>query len=351
MTLLDDLNIRYPIIQAPMAGVSTPALAAAVSVAGALGSLGLGASSVDDAQAQIHAVRDSTDRPFNVNFFCHALPRSNERERHAWRDHLTPYFREQGIEPPEDIENIYVPIDANQAMRDLVLCERPPVVSFHFGVPGHGFIQAIHDYGGHVLICVTSADEADCAVAAGADALVAQGAEAGGHRGNFDADNDAEMGLIPLIGDLLRCQELPVIAAGGLMNGQSIDAVLRLGASAAQLGTAFVGCPESGASTTYRDVLRSARATGITRCISGRPARGVVGPFQTRIGSGAPHVPDYPLPYDAAKQLNAAAKVRGNHQFAPNWAGQGVTLLREKPAAELVSILVQELEASRAESF
>lgn len=347
MSLLADLAIRYPIIQAPMAGVTTPALAAAVSEAGALGSLGLGAASAEDAREQIRAVRQRTDQPFNVNFFCHAAPQSSAAVRRAWLDHLAPYFQAQNAEPPSDLNDIYAPIDSNADMREVILTEQPPVVSFHFGVPGHGLIDAVHDYGGRVLICVTTADEADRAAAAGADALIAQGVEAGGHRGNFDADHDAEIGLIALVRLVAARHSLPIIAAGGLMDGQSIAAVLRLGAAAAQLGTAFVSCPESGAAPAYRKVLRDAEATGITRYISGRPARGVVGPFQTDIATGAPQVPDYPLTYDAAKQLNAAAKARDEFQYVPNWAGQGVALSREKPAAELVTLLMAELARAR----
>ncbi len=350
MGILEDLDVRYPIIQAPMAGVTTPALAAAVSEAGALGSLGLGAASADAAREQIREVRARTDRPFNVNFFCHETPQSSPAVRRAWLDYLAPHFRAQDAEPPADIEDIYAPIDANAAMRDVVLNERPPVVSFHFGIPAHGLIDAIHEYGGRVLICVTTPDEADRAAAAGADALVAQGMEAGGHRGNFHADHDEEIGLIALVRVLATRHTLPIIAAGGLMDGQSIDAVIRLGAAAAQLGTAFIGCPESAAAPAYRDVLRHAKTTGLTRCISGRPARGVVGPFQTEIAADAPQIPDYPLTYDAAKQLNAAAKARDDNRYAPNWAGQGVTLIREKPAAEIVAVLVQELATAGAAS-
>lgn len=350
MDLLAKLAIRYPVIQAPMAGVTTPALVAAVSRAGALGSLGLGAASAEQAREQIRELRQRTDKPFNVNFFCHAPPRSNHAVRQAWLNHLAAYFHAQGTEPPADVRDIYAPIDAHAAMRDVVLAERPPVVSFHFGVPGHGLTEAIHAYGGRVLICVTTRDEADRAVASGADALVAQGVEAGGHRGNFDPDNDAEIVLAALIRTLVARHSLPIIAAGGLMDGQSIAAVLRSGAAAAQLGTAFIRCPESAAAPAYRDVLRHAVATGITRCISGRPARGVVGPFHAGIAAQAPRIPDYPLAYDAAKQLNAAAKARGDHRYAPNWAGCGVALSREMPAAELVSTLVRELEAARAAS-
>ena len=328
-----------------MAGATTPELAIAVCNAGALGSLGLGAASADKARAEIEAVKAGTDGAFNVNFFCHARPTTDAAGRRAWLDHLAPYFRAQGASAPTDLDNIYQPIDDNPAMQDVILETRPPVVSFHFGIPAKPLIQAIHDYGGQVWICVTTLDEAEAAETAGADVLVAQGMEAGGHRGNFDAAQDAETGLTALLSVLARHCRRPIVAAGGLMDGRAIRGVMSMGAAGAQLGTAFVACPESAAAPAYRDALRQAGATAITRAISGRPARGIVGPFQTEIAPGAPSVPDYPLTYDAAKQLHAAAKAHGDHRFAPNWAGQGVALTRELPAADLVAALVGEMTA------
>tara|TARA_B100001079_G_scaffold257311_1_gene254555 strand:+ start:1234 stop:2265 length:1032 start_codon:yes stop_codon:yes gene_type:complete len=342
--LFEDLSVRHPIVQAPMAGVTTPALAAAVSEAGALGSLGLGAASPDKAREEIEGVRALTDRAFNVNFFCHAPPMSGADERRAWLAHLAPYFQAQGAVVPDDLANIYQPINDNPAMQEVIFQTRPPVVSFHFGVPSAALIDGIHDYGGQVWICVTTPTEAEQAVAAGASALIAQGVEAGGHRGNFAAEHDAEFGLVALLRILVRRHSVPIIAAGGLMDGTAIHGVLSMGAAAAQLGTAFVACPESAAAPAYRDALRLGQATEITQAISGRPARGLVGPFQSDIAPGAPWVPDYPLAYDAAKQLHAAAKANNDHRYAPNWAGQGVALSREMPGAELVAVLVEEMK-------
>ena len=326
-----------------MAGATTPALAAAVSEAGALGSLGLGAASPEKAREEIKGVRALTDRAFNVNFFCHAAPVSDAETRRAWLAHLAPYFQAQGAAVPDDLANIYQPINDNPAMQAVILETQPPVVSFHFGVPSAALVDGIHDYGGQVWICVTTPAEAAQAVDGGADALVAQGVEAGGHRGNFNAEEDAELGLVALLRILKRTYSLPIIAAGGLMDGVAIHGVLAMGAAAAQLGTAFVACPESAAAPAYRDALRMGQATEITQAISGRPARGVIGPFQSDIAPGAPWVPDYPLAYDAAKQLHAAAKANGDHRYAPNWAGQGVALTRELAAGDLVLALVDEM--------
>lgn len=311
-------NLRYPIIQAPMAGVTTPELAAAVSNAGALGSLGLGSFGVDRARDEMRAVRRLTDQSFNVNFFCHQPPRSDINTRRAWIDHLAPWFREQGAEPPEDLVSINTPINDNPAMQALIREEQPPIVSFHFGTPDTTLVDDIHDYGGQVLISVTTLAEAESAAAVGADALVAQGVEAGGHRGVFDARQDREIGLVPLVRSLVRQQSLPVIAAGGLMDGTAIRAIRQLGAVAAQLGTAFIPCPEAATMDRYRSVLRQAGETRLTRAISGRPARGVVGVFQQHIAADGPEIPDYPLTYDAAKKLSTAARTNDDFRFLPD---------------------------------
>lgn len=342
-------NLDHPIIQAPMAGVTTPELAAAVSSAGALGGLGLASASVDRAREQIRRIRQLTDRPFNVNFFCHQAPASDAATRRAWIDHLTPWLRQQHARPPTDLAPINTPINDNPAMQALIREEKPPIVSFHFGTPIPALVKTIQGYGGQVLICVTTAEEAERAEAAGADALIAQGMEAGGHRGVFDARKDQEIGLMPLVRTLVQQRSLPVIAAGGLMDGTAIHAILQLGAVAAQLGTAFIPCPEAATTDRYRLVLRQARETQLTRAISGRPARGVVGVFQQHIAPDAPAIPDYPLAYDVAKQLSAAAQANGDYRFLPDWAGQGVAMLREMPAAELVATLARELAEAEQE--
>lgn len=339
-------GVPYPVVQAPMAGVSTPALAAAVAEAGGLGSLGLGGTGVARAREQIREVRALTSRPFNVNFFCHAPPLDRPAVTRAWLEHLRPHFQAQGAASPESLEEIYAPIDASPAMVAMLTEERPPVVSFHFGVPAAAVVRAVHGYGGRVLIGATTPTEGRAAEAAGADAVVAQGIEAGGHRGNFDPDVDEALGLLPLVRRLVAGLSVPVIAAGGIMDGAGIRAVLALGAAGAQLGTAFILCPESAATPAHLAALKSGAAahTAVTRAISGRPARGIVGVFQREIGRcGETIVPDYPLAYDAAKRLNAAARDAGSDAYAPNWAGQGAPLCREVPAGDLVAGLVREL--------
>lgn len=343
------LGIRYPLIQAPMAGVSTPELAAAVSGAGALGSLGLGAASPEQAREAIRTTRELTDRPFNVNFFCHRPARHDPDREQAWLQYLQPFFKEFGATPPARLTPVYRSLYENPDMLSMLLEERPAVVSFHFGLPPATWIRRLQEAGIVTLACVTNQAEAMQAEAAGVDALVVQGTEAGGHRGVFvPGPEDPQLGLLPLLRMLRQRCRLPLIAAGGIMDGAGIGAALTLGASAVQLGTAFLLTPESGANAGYRDAIRRAADTGLTRittAISGRPARAIVNRVHTDIDRPeAPAVPDYPIAYDAGKALAAAASARGCHDFSAHWAGQGVARARAMPAAELVQILMQELQ-------
>ena len=342
------LGLRLPIVQAPMAGVSTPELAAAVSNAGGLGSIGIGAVSAGQGRQQIVATRALTDRPFNVNVFCHAPAQRNPEREAAWLAHLAPLFAEAGIAPPAALNEIYTSFLADDAGFDMLLEQRPPVVSFHFGLPSPEQIRALRQAGIYTMATATHAQEADLIERAGIDAIVAQGIEAGGHRGIFDPDAEDEgLATSVLVRMLVRKTRRPVIAAGGIMDGQGIRAALDLGAAAAQLGTAFVLCPESSANDSYRHNLKSARAatTRQTRVFSGRPARGLVNRL-VRHGEAvsSPLPAAYPVAYDAAKQLAAAAAKLGNNEFAAQWAGQGAPLARELTAAELVETLARELE-------
>ncbi|SPA56001.1 NAD(P)H-dependent flavin oxidoreductase [Cupriavidus taiwanensis] len=350
LPLLRRLGIRTPIIQAPMAGVSTPALAAAVTNAGGLGSLGVGAMDAEAARKAIRETRALTSGPFNVNVFCHAPAVADAAREQAWLAYLAPRFAEFGATPPAALREIYRSYVSDEAMHAMLLEERPAVVSFHFGLPDAGRIRALRDAGIVLLASATSLDEARAIEAAGLDAIVAQGIEAGGHRGVFDpAAVDEGLGTFALVRVLATQTRLPVIAAGGIMDGAGIAAALALGAQAAQLGTAFIACPETVADGPYREALLQPhkRPTVLTRAISGRHARGLANRF-TELGAaaGAPATPDYPTAYDAGKALHAAAKAHGSADFAAQWAGQAVALARALPAAELVSALAGELAAS-----
>jgi len=337
------LGIDCPIIQAPMAGTATPALAAAVSNAGALGSISIAATDAEGGRAMLGQLHGATAAPFNVNVFCHVPARPDAAIEAAWLDHLAPFFRAFEVEPPAALHDIYTSFsDGDGQLR--VLLERPPkVVSFHLGLPPAGHIDALKRAGVTLLASATNLDEALQVQAAGIDIVVAQGDEAGGHRGIFDTGAaDPHLSTAALLRLLAGRLAIPVVAAGGIMDGHDIAAAVAAGALAAQLGTAFVLCPESSANAAYRAMLASARArhTALTTVISGRPARGIVNRFLREVGApGHPPVPAFGIAYDGGKQLIAAAAGAGNHEFAAHWAGGGAARARAMPAAQLVALL------------
>lgn len=349
MTLLELLGIDLPIIQAPMAGVATAELAAAVANAGALGSIGVGATDAPGARRMIAAFRERSRRSLNVNVFCHEPAKADPSRESTWIEHLRPHFESVGASPPAQLREIYRSFLEDEAMLAALLAEKPRVVSFHFGLPSAARIRALRDAGIVLLASATNLSEASAAQKAGVHAVVAQGYEAGGHRGLFDPDADDDcLGTVALTRVLVRHLAVPVVAAGGIMDGAGIAATLRLGAEAAQLGTAFIACPESSADAGFRQALASdsANHTVMTRAISGRPARCLRNRF-TALGAGvsARQIPAYPIAYDAGKALNAAAKAAHESGYGAQWAGQGAPLARALPAAELVRVLARELEA------
>lgn len=340
------LGIRHPIIQAPMAGVSTPKLAAAVSDAGALGSIAVGTGDALQARAAIQEVRKLTSKPFSVNLFTHRPAQAFPEREACWLEHLRPSFEALGASPPASLREIFTSFVADSAMLDVLLTEVPPMVSVHFGLPEPAWIAALHDAGCVLMATATSLAEALAIEAAGIDLVVAQGYEAGGHRGIFDQDVDPAIGTLALTRLLTARLRIPVVAAGGIMDGQGIAAVRCLGAAGAQLGTAFILCPESSATAHHRQLLRQpeGQRTAVTAAISGRPARGLVNRYFHDIGAaGHPPIPDYPLAYDAAICLHAAAAARGLQDYSVNLAGQGFALAREMPAGRLVETLVAEM--------
>ncbi len=353
-SLLERLQMRVPIIQAPMAGTSTPALAAAVCSAGALGSIALGAVDAEGGRKAIRATRAATDKPFNVNLFCHAPGVPDAGREARWVEALTPIFEQFGAQPPAHLHEIYRSFVSADDVADMLSEERPALVSFHFGLPSAAQIGRLKQDGAILFACVTNLEEAHAAVAAGVDALVAQGIEAGGHRGMFDPEaRDERLSTFTLVQLLVQAQSLPVIAAGGIMNGGAIAACLDLGAVAVQLGTAFVACPESAADAAHRSALLGpgANQTILTDAISGRPARCIANGF-TELGLSLAHKglrpAGYPMAYDAGKALNAAAKTAGDTSYGAQWAGQGAPFARALPAAELVDVLMREYEGARA---
>ena len=353
--LLRKLGIELPIIQAPMAGVSTPEMAAAVSNAGGLGSIGVGAIDADGTRKMISAVRSRTDRPFQVNVFCHQPARADHPREEAWLERLRPEFVRYGATPPARLTEIYQTFLTDDARLAVLLEERPAVVSFHFGLPSRDRIEALHAVGIVLLATATNLEEGKAIAAAGIDAVVAQGHEAGGHRGVFDPlEPDDRLETAALTRLLLKELSIPVIAAGGIMTGAGIAGFLRLGAAAAQLGTAFIACPESSADSGYRAALLGGAAgqTMMTTAISGRPARCLANRF-TALGAGIERgmVPDYPIAYGAGKALHAAAKTQGEFGYGAQWAGEGARLARVHPADELVARLKREMEQALSASM
>jgi nitronate monooxygenase len=345
------LGIDYPIIQAPMLGVSNPKMAAAVSNAGGMGSVGASASTPAQVTQMIADLRALTDKPFNVNIFCHKPEVADAAVEAAWLAHLKPFLAEFGAVAPSPLVSPYFTLVDNDALLAALVAAAPPVVSFHFGLPSAKAIAALKGAGITLLASATTLAEALQVEAAGIDAIVAQGTEAGGHRGVFEPEHgDQGIGVFALTRVIAAKTSVPVIAAGGIMDGQGIAAALMLGAQAAQLGTAFILTAESSANAAQRDMTKSTRAlrTGLTAAISGRSARGIVNRFHLEIGGpGAPKIPDYPLPYHAGKVLAAAASAQGSQEFSVHWAGQAAALAREMPAAELVQVLVEETRAAQ----
>jgi nitronate monooxygenase len=336
------LQLRRPVVQAPMAGgPSTPALAAAVSGAGGLGCLAAGYRTPDAVREEVRAVRALTGERFAVNVFVPGPP-ADAAALARYAEELRPEAARRGVglgEPRRDD-------DAWEAKVALLAEERVPVVSFTFGLPRPEMVAALHDAGSTVLVTVTSPDEAVAARDAGADALVVQGVEAGGHRGGpADRDGEGEYGLLPLLRLVARSVDLPLVAAGGIADGAAVAAVLVAGAEAAQLGTAFLRCPEAGTSPAHRDALVTSGATALTRAFTGRRARALVNRFVTE-HPAAPAA--YPEVHHLTAPLRAAARQEGDPGGLAMWAGQAHPLAGAVPAADLVRRLDDDARAALA---
>lgn len=338
MTLTQLLGIDLPIVQAPMAGVQGSALAIAVSNAGGLGSLPAAMLTPEALCAELTAIKQAVDRPFNVNFFCHTDPVPDAAQEAAWRALLAPYREELGL----DIEDkTAVPSRApfSDTVAGVLATFAPPVVSFHFGLPAPALLARVKRWGAKVLSTATTVDEARWLQANGADAVIAQGWEAGGHRGMFRTDDlTTQLGTFALVPQIVEAIDLPVIAAGGIADAQGVAAALALGASGVQVGTAFLLCPETKTTALHRQALASDRTahTVITTLLSGRPARGMVNRLMNELGPLNPVAPAFPLAAVALAPLRAAAEQRGLDHFSSLWAGQNASGCRPVPAAQLL---------------
>jgi nitronate monooxygenase len=330
------LGVELPIIQAPMAGVQGSALAVAVSRAGGLGSLPCALLSNEATYGELAAIAQQTTAPFNVNFFCHAQPEVDLQREHTWRAMLAPYYRELGVPAVAEAGGpLRTPFDAQAA--DLLGGFKPAVVSFHFGLPPDPLLRHVKAYGSKVLASATTVDEARWLEAHGADAIIAQGLEAGGHRGHFLSDDlTRQMGTLALVPQIVRAVSCPVIAAGGIGDAAGVRAALALGAMAVQVGTAFLLCPEAITSLVHRAALgtEAARHTAVTNLFTGRPARAVMNRLMRELGPLRSDVPAFPLASGAVMPLRAKAEARGLGDFSPLWAGQNATACRSIPAGD-----------------
>jgi nitronate monooxygenase len=338
MTFAELFGVELPIIQAPMAGAQTSALAIAVSNAGGLGSLPCALLSPEVMRSELTAIRAQTSSPFNVNFFCHTPPAPDAKREAAWLARLAPYYRELGVDANAPAAPAARRGAFDTAAADLLSEFRPAVVSFHFGLPTPALMDRVRGWGAKILSSATTVDEALWLEARGVDAIIAQGAEAGGHRGMFlSADLTTQVGTFSLLPQIVQAVRTPVIAAGGIASAAGVTAALSLGAIGVQIGTAYLLCPEATTSPLHRQALRSdsARHTALTNVFSGRPARGIVNRLIREVGPISDAAPEFPLAATALAPLRAAAERQGSADFTPLWSGQNASGCQEVPAAEL----------------
>jgi len=346
--ILDLFRIDLPIIQAPMAGPTLADMVIAVAEAGGLGSLPTANLSPEQVRRELDTIRSHTNKPINVNFFCHAAPMIDPAREAAWRARLGAYHRELGVDPSAPLAS------TNRAPFDDALCRivedyRPEIVSFHFGLPEPALLARVRATHAVIISSATTVDEARWLEDHGCDAIIAQGAEAGGHRGIFlggdplveQAFQAGTMALVPQVVDAVK---LPVVAAGGIADARGIVAAFALGAAAVQVGTAYLFCPEARITAMHRAALRRAKdnATALTNVFTGRPARGLVNRAMRELGPITADAPAFPLAGQALAPLKAAAEARGSGDFGSLWSGQAASLGRAMPAGELTRTLARE---------
>ncbi len=345
MTIRDVIGTELPIVQAPMAGVQLGDLAVAVSEAGGLGSLPCAMLPVDDMRREITSIRARTSKPFNVNFFVHTPPAPDAGREGAWRATLAPFYKEFGVDPSA------IPAGRGRepfsaAYADALEEFKPRVVSFHFGLPSAELVARVKRWGAKVISSATTVEEALWLEEHGADAVIAQGLEAGGHRGSFLSDDlSRQVGTFALVPQVVRAVKVPVIAAGGIADARGVRAALALGASAVQVGTAFLLSREAITSAIHRAALKSEgpRHTVLTNVFTGRPARGIANRIVRELGPMNVTAPAFPLATNAVAPIRAKAEAAGSGDFSPLWSGQNAGGCREGPAAEIVRALAQGL--------
>jgi nitronate monooxygenase len=334
-------SIALPLIQAPMAGVQGSALAVAVCEAGALGSLPCAMLSLDAMRQEFERIRSQTAKPFNANFFCHAAPAPHAQRDSAWQALFAAYYAELGIDMAT-VSAAPARMPFNREMAELVCAYRPEVVSFHFGLPAPDLLAMVKGSGALVLSSATTVAEALWLEAHGVDAVIAQGVEAGGHRGLFLSDDiSTQVGTFALLPQVVAAVKVPVIAAGGIASARGVQAALALGASAVQIGTAYLLCPEATTSAAHRAALQSeaARTTALTNVFTGRPARGIVNRMVRELGPMNAMAPAFPLAASASLLLRQKSEGLGSGDFSPLWAGQNTAGCKPIPARQLTQEL------------
>jgi len=334
----DLLKIQLPIIQAPMAGAMDSEMVIAVSQAGGLGSLPCAMLSADQIRSELESIRRQTSNPINVNFFCHQPPVFDESRERAWKRRLESYYRELGLDPDAPLKSASrMPFDS--AACDVLEECKPEVVSFHFGLPDPALLARVKATGAKILSSATTVEEAQWLEAHGCDAVIAQGSEAGGHRAMFlTEDITTQVGTMSLVPQIVDAVKVPVIASGGIADARGIAASFALGASAVQLGTAYLFCPEAKISPVHRQALKTGQ-TAITNVFSGRPARGIVNRLVRELGRMSSLAPPFPLASISIAPLRKKSEASGSEDFAQMWSGQCASLGREMPAAELTQLL------------
>lgn len=345
ITLQQLMGVELPIIQAPMAGVQGSALAVAVSNAGGLGSLPCAMLSLDALHKELTVLKAQTDKPFNVNFFCHTPTQPSAEREALWRAALSPYYQELGI----DSETIptgpgRAPFSADAA--DVLNEFKPAVISFHFGLPSADLLARVRTWGAKIISSATTVAEARWLEAHGVDAIIAQGVEAGGHRGMFlSEDLTTQVGTFALLPQIVQAVKVPVIAAGGIADAKGVAAAMILGAAGVQLGTAYLLCPEATTTPIHRAELKSegAQHTALTNLFSGRPARGIVNRLMQELGPLSSAPPPFPFATAAVAPLRAKAESQGSADFSPLWCGQNASGCKDIPAAELTLALTTAL--------
>ena len=341
------LNLELPVLQAPMAGAQGSALAVAVSNAGGLGALPGAMLDAAALRAELSAIQAGTQGPYNVNFFCHRPPAADAGREAVWRAVLAPFYRELGIDPGR-IQPGPGRSPFTAEMADVLAEFEPPVVSFHFGLPAEELLRRVKAWGAKVLSSATTVEEARWLERHGADAIIAQGAEAGGHRGMFlSADASTQVGTFALVPQVVAAVSVPVVAAGGIADARGVAAALALGAAGVQIGTAFLLTAEAKTSPLHRAALKQAHdnSTTLTNVFTGRPARGIVNRYIREVGPMSPDAPQFPLAAGASQPMRAAGEAKGTADFTPLWSGQAPTFAREMPTADLIASFVKETEA------